>query len=312
MILIHKFPCKSGILLQDFGTAGQTPASRLGRNGWNNNPTAYQFYYTFRRLCLNIDLKVLKGNCDILDNTKMLTSSTSIAKRNVSTELDLGDMAIIEKYGIDYNELVIEDDEFMYIVDILPSLSLLNENVVVHIAGYVVRSIYKQIKCTECLDSLEESHYKSNDRQQFMLLHRKDRGGLIKPSKDIIQVCMYTEKKIRQLLNITNNLMPTEKNFLDTFIMQASLFLVQQRNIFKCLEDHVFDTSRKASIAVAQMNTQHITTVQNPIPSANERVSTESTGVQKTKMGIIDNQTSEMIIFWQKNRMIVSIWQQRV
>ncbi|XP_044745208.1 uncharacterized protein LOC123307070 [Coccinella septempunctata] len=220
------------------------PETYRGRNGWDNNPTAYQFYYTFRRLCLNIDLKVLKGNCDILDNTKMLTSSTSIAKRNVSPELDLGDMAIIKKYNIDYNELVIEDDEFIYIVDILPSLSLLNENVVVHIAGYVVRSIYKQIKCTECLDSLEESDYKSIDRQQFILLRRKDRGGLIKPSKDVIQVCMYTEKKFG---NITNNLMPTEKNFLDTFIMQASLFLVQQRNIFKCLEDHVENVLRTSA-----------------------------------------------------------------
>ncbi|KAG5863221.1 hypothetical protein JTB14_028160 [Gonioctena quinquepunctata] len=190
----HFYPediCRGGNRIQLRSNA----VPKLGRNGWNNNPTVYQFYYTFRRLCLNIDLKVLKGNCDILDSTKMLTSSNTNEKRNVSPELDQGDITIIKKYEFDYNDLVIEDDEFVYIIDISPSLTLLNENVVTYISGYVVRSITKQIKCTVCLDSLEESNYNALDLQ-FMLLHRKDRGGLIKPSKDVIQICMYTEKKI--------------------------------------------------------------------------------------------------------------------
>ncbi|KAG5895342.1 hypothetical protein JTB14_003139 [Gonioctena quinquepunctata] len=53
----------------------------------------------------------------------------------------------------------------------------------------IAEHLTKQIKCTVCLDSLEESNYNALDLQ-FMLLHRKDRGGLIKPSKDVIQICM--------------------------------------------------------------------------------------------------------------------------
>ncbi|KAG5862941.1 hypothetical protein JTB14_008034 [Gonioctena quinquepunctata] len=153
-----------------------------GRNGWNNNPTAFQFYYSFRRLCMNIDLKVLKGNCEILDDTTVLGVLNPQEKRNL-TELCLDDLCVIKKYDIDYNDLVLEDERFVFEINVLPSLSLITENVVTHISGFVVKSVRKLINCTVCLDSLAESDYTSINSNIFKLLHRKDRGGLIKPSK---------------------------------------------------------------------------------------------------------------------------------
>lgn len=76
---------------------------------------------------------------------------------------------------------------------------------------HISQDINKQVKCTVCPDTFPESDYNSIELDKFLLLHRKDSGGLIKPSKVVIEVCMYTEKKIRQVLNITNNLIPTEK-----------------------------------------------------------------------------------------------------
>ncbi|KAG5874558.1 hypothetical protein JTB14_001720 [Gonioctena quinquepunctata] len=97
-----------------------------GRNSWNNNPTVFQFYYSFRRLCMNIDLKVLKGNCEILDDTTVLGVLNPQEKRN-STELCLDDSCVIKKYDIDYNDLVLEDERFVFEINVLPSLSLITE-----------------------------------------------------------------------------------------------------------------------------------------------------------------------------------------
>ncbi|KAG5863364.1 hypothetical protein JTB14_037861 [Gonioctena quinquepunctata] len=149
----------------------------------------------YLRLCMNIDLKVLKGNCDILDDTTVLGVLNPQEKRNL-TELCLDDLCVIKKYDIDYNDLVLEDERFVFEINVLPSLSLITENVVTHISGFVVKSVRKLLNCTVCLDSLAESDYTSIN-SNIGNIHRKDRCGLIKPSKDVIKICEYTEKKHR-------------------------------------------------------------------------------------------------------------------
>lgn len=62
------------------------------------------------------------------------------------------------------------------------------------------------------------------DGENFQLLNKKNRGGLIKPSKSVVDVCFFTEKKIRQVLNITENCMPNEKIFMETFIHKVSVY----------------------------------------------------------------------------------------
>lgn len=46
------------------------------RNGWNNNPTAFQFYFTYRRLLMNHDIKNINGYYTMLNNTNILTVSS--------------------------------------------------------------------------------------------------------------------------------------------------------------------------------------------------------------------------------------------
>lgn len=212
-----------------------------GRNGWNNNPTCYQFYYTFKRLALRHDIQNINGNCSNLDDTNILT--TTQPQKKIYADLSLDDMSLIKKYNIDVNDMVIEDEEFYYVISYLPLLTNLTENVVAYITGFVVKSVKKIIKCRMCLSVIEDFESHSVDSENFKLINRKDRGGLIRPSEDIINICLYLERKTRQVLEITNNCMPVEKNFMATFTHQLSMSLVQDKKLFKRLDSHIFDVS---------------------------------------------------------------------
>lgn len=143
--------------------------------------------------------------------------------------------------------MIIETEEFQGILKFLPTLSNFTENVVAYIAGFVVKNIKKIIKCNVCLSVMEEERQASVDLDYFKLLHRKDRAaafsGLIKPSADVVKCCMFTERKIKQIMGLTNNLMPKEKNFMDVFVTSISGTLFEERKLFCSLENHVFDIS---------------------------------------------------------------------
>ncbi|KAJ8932088.1 hypothetical protein NQ318_002839 [Aromia moschata] len=52
------------------------------RNGSNNNPTAFQFYNTFKRLILQHDLKLEGGNCVLQDATILLRDKLKVSAEN--------------------------------------------------------------------------------------------------------------------------------------------------------------------------------------------------------------------------------------
>lgn len=214
-----------------------------GRNGWNNNPTAFQFYYTFKRLMMQHDIKRVNGNCFTLDNTTILGTSQT----QIQPDITLDEMSLIKKYNIDINDMVIDTEEFQGILKFLPTLTSLTENVVGYIAGFVVKSIKKVIKCKVCISILEEERKASVDLDYFKLLNRKNRAdsysGLTKPSADVVKCCMFTERKVKQIMALTNNLMPAEKQFMDVFVTNISGTLFGDIKLFSQLDDHVFDIS---------------------------------------------------------------------
>lgn len=193
---------------------------------------------------LRHEINSLHGNCFALDNMTILTTSS---QRQIQPAITLDEMSLIKKYNIDINDMVIDSEEFQGIIKFLPTLSFLTENVVAYIAGFVVKSIKKIIKCEVCISSLEEEREASLDLDYFKLLNRKNRVashiGLIKPSGDVVKSCAFIEKKIRQIMSLNDNCMPSEKNFMEVFINNVSGSLISDDKLFSVLDDHIFDTS---------------------------------------------------------------------
>ena len=80
------------------------------------------------------------------------------------------------------------------------------------------------------------------DGDNFMFLIRKNRGGLINPSQDVVKICMLCERKLRHVLAINDNKISGEKNFLNVLIRQICAQLYEQ-TLFESLDDHMFDHS---------------------------------------------------------------------
>ena len=64
-------------------------------------------------------------------------------------------------------------------------------NTVGYMTGFIVRSILRQCKCYSCPLVL------TDDTSHTSLIGLKNRGGLVKPSKDILKICQIIEKKFR-------------------------------------------------------------------------------------------------------------------
>ena len=94
-----------------------------------------------------------------------------------------------------------------------PSLSQsITEPIIAYIGGFIVRKLQKT-KCDICFQRLFSSHDATSTMtdasllvdnvhescSRFDLIELRDRGGLIKPSKEVIKICQKTELVIKGL-----------------------------------------------------------------------------------------------------------------
>ena len=87
-----------------------------------------------------------------------------------------------------------DDDMTKYVNSF--QLSELAINIVVYIAGWTVMRVKQHVKCDECTTALEDSSL--IDSEFAKLLKIKMRGNLTVPSKDVITICLETEKQFRE------------------------------------------------------------------------------------------------------------------
>lgn len=154
------------------------------RGGFNNNPTAKQFKAAYKRLLCHTEIVSSKNaNCLSLDDTNILNVSSAINKHaqniNLSSYSDCNPAELDEEVPID-----------------LASYSKLGkfvEDVVGYIAGFVVKSLSKKIKCDYCVEELIKNPAASP------LLLKKNRGGLKIPGNDVVRICRLGEKSFRRL-----------------------------------------------------------------------------------------------------------------
>lgn len=90
------------------------------------------------------------------------------------------------------NEVVVSKDRDYIIAD--PSrLTEYTKQVIIYIAGFVVRKLEIQLKCAECLSTL-----RSPDKLENTFLIRKDKGRICHPSKHVIKLCKIAEEVYRK------------------------------------------------------------------------------------------------------------------
>lgn len=193
--------------------------------GFNNNPTASQFEAAYKRLIIHTELKISKeANCQVLDCTPILTVSS-----NKKIENKIGNLDLI--CAEDYEET----DTFENINNYNNELMFVDD-VIQYIAGFVVRKLYKQITCNICL------HLLSDDKmipKQLSLLDIKNRGGLTKPTKDMIYLCKIAEITFRTF----QQALPSIKYDIIEYLTIKATSKLQITKIFKEISDHILDQS---------------------------------------------------------------------
>lgn len=120
-----------------------------------------------------------------------------------------------------------------------PIFSELIVDVVEYIAGYVVRSLGRKIRCEECLLAVTMDHDNNPLNLTVNLISIKDRGGLTQPSPDINRLCRICEKnfkmtisknKIKSNLNHYTNILLSHCANMNFFTESAHLSVGGEHN----------------------------------------------------------------------------------
>lgn len=147
--------------------------------GFNNNPTPTQFEAAYKRLIVHVELKVSsQANCTVQDYTPILTVSSSKKSKILVDNLDI---------------LCAEDDndDLKENIEVFTSTELTYmNNVIEYISGFITQKLLRTVSCHICLNVLTNTGHNVLNNT---LLNIKNRGGLIKPSGDIVLICKTAE-----------------------------------------------------------------------------------------------------------------------
>jgi hypothetical protein len=83
--------------------------------------------------------------------------------------------------------------------------------VTTYIAGFVVKSLSKKLKCQTCIASLLETDSQEIKSIDYTLIRTKQNGGLLNPAQDVVVICTATESIIRSFQNRETNQMSIQK-----------------------------------------------------------------------------------------------------
>ena len=215
-----------------------------GRGGWNNNPTARQFKAAYKRLLVHQNVKaVATGNCIPQEQTDLLSISSRIEAAQ-----DLADA----EFSVDQHHVtndIVETDHDYSDIPAFAHLSMYVENVVVYVAGFVVRKLWDKVCCVECVVALtltpDASRETTTTERELIaadLLVRKNRGGLLMPSADVVLVCKVCERAFITLFQSHNGKPPAGKTVRLTLVNQVMSHFITS-DVFASLSEHCMDTN---------------------------------------------------------------------
>jgi len=211
------------------------------RGGWNNNPSAVHFKAAWKRLLTHQQLHEVKmGNVEPQTYCPVLLLSSRISKNetvDVTTaaklrmENTLRDLCLPSANIADVSASIPDMS--------VPCLSLFVDNVVVYIAGFVIRRLQKRILCSDCQAALF-STVQTVENQDHGLLQTKDRGGSLHPSDDVVKLCKMTESHFRSLMAPGQK--PVLSSDLKTEICNSVLRDFVGVELLPDLLEHTFDS----------------------------------------------------------------------
>ena len=155
--------------------------------GWNNNPTVLHFKAAFRRLIAHAGASTSgdSGNVTTQDTTQLIQGS-SVTYVPPDAVREDATSALVD------DRLVLHDHS--YIGERLGSLI---DNILVYIAGYVVRKAMSQITCDECRSALVSHEPSEKYGSAYCFLRIRNSGSLAIPSEGVVAIVFAAERHLR-------------------------------------------------------------------------------------------------------------------
>ena len=146
--------------------------------------------------------------------------------------------ALIRKYDLTERSPVQSEHDYCDSPNIA-SISEYKKAALLYIAGYVAKTVKKQLLCIDCCKVLLSSE---NHTPASCFLEMKDRGKLHKPTQSVIQVCKETEKCFQRMLATTDGKLPHGRGIPDAIAVSV-LGALKVSSLFTELDDHMYDSA---------------------------------------------------------------------
>lgn len=202
------------------------------RHGFNNNPNVLQLKWAIRQILLRNEISASALGNSLFSDSDPSGSVFDIRwkKKNASEHID------------DLDEE--RDDDFPFDIDVSSTASgensMLKDNILYYICGFIVRKIIKRIHCLNCKASLvveSDEHGYSSRGEHTQLVHLKDHGGLVRVSEDVFRTVQLAERVFFIALN------KTSLSHVDNHFMENCTIVVKNELSF----DKVFDKCQDVS-----------------------------------------------------------------
>lgn len=155
--------------------------------GGNNNPKVRQFKAAMKKILVHSDIRSSNtGNCIPLEEISILHVS-SAGKIQQSQDIINSTNKFSRLYD-EFNENFDENNNTLQTfcdhnyVSNIREITEFSHNIIEYIAGYIVKQLQKSLLCENCLAVLIAKAERNN------FINRKNRGGLIQPSSDVIKI----------------------------------------------------------------------------------------------------------------------------
>ena len=215
------------------------------RGGCNNNPSAVQFKGTWKRLLAHLEIKEsAKGNCIAQDPCRLLTVSSRIDNQSC---VDIDTVSLCRQlnrdiFSCDDTNIMLDEANDILANNSIRQLSTYVENVVVYVAGFVVKSLLKRVVCDPCREQLIEMDSISfRSQKENALFNTKNRGGLQRPSRDVVAICKIAEAVFKKEM-VAGPRPPSSSNLKIVLLMKVLSELIGT-NIFEAMHEHALETS---------------------------------------------------------------------
>lgn len=252
-------------------------------NGWNNNPTAKLFKYSYRKLLYVANISVsLSANCIPRDDTLLLTLS------NESTsDIQVTNNNIIQQDNINSDNPFFDTMEHNYFRNNNNYLSEYTQEIIAYMSGYVAKNVIKKINCSICKSLLVSHESQSDTYCSNKLLQRKRRGTLLEASDDVITVY----KIAHTVFKCNKTKLYTTKNIISYLICQTTHLLPSSIFDYK---DHIFDQSplydHRNQVIKLLLETYFISNIKHHSKSFVENHSGQRIRMKNNKITLFKNQ----------------------